>query len=357
VTAVAAGTARHDIRIGLWGATGSGKTTYLGALGLANADPNEAGATWAVRGDDPLSTNTLAEYSGILANKKQFPVATQGNTPLRWVLAGGRRPHAAGRRSAPPRQRTATRLEQIEYHLEMLDLSGLLLDDEIRLNPESLYPPEEENDLAFDLPDPSEQSGAEADVEEALRHLTDCQGILFLFDPLREEAEADAFRYFNTIRAQLEARTAASGRMFGPTLPHHVAVCITKFDDREVLNQALGAEGVAALHERRPPIRIESAVASRYLDMLARNPRSSARLVRDMLRARIRPERAKVFAMSSVGFWLGSDERFDQDDFSNVLLDGGNPTIRGTPRPMNVLEPMVWLASHIRRAELDGLPT
>lgn len=343
---------RFETRIGIWGATGSGKTTYLGALRQAAEQTKRSDVAWSVIGADDVSTAVLTDYSGTLTNERLFPAATFTRVPLRMNLLGSRRPPRPG-------QQSATKGSQVEFGVEMLDMSGQMVDDRTWRDPSILAPAEEEeDDLDFDISDPSDERGPEADLEDVLRHLTDCQGFLLLFDPVQDEKAGDAFRYFNTMMAQIQARTLRAGRMLGAKLPHHVAVCITKFDDREVLCKALSPEELTGLKDVRPPLRIESSTAARYLNLLAQErPNGGARLVRDAIEAYVLPERLKYYATSSVGYWWGPNERFDPHDFTNVLDNGGASTIRSRIRPMNVLEPMVWLASHIRKAQRDGLQT
>jgi hypothetical protein len=350
---------RHPVKIGIWGSTGSGKTTFLGALKLAAEQTNRTDVSWSVVGDDELSTSVLTEYAATLAYKLEFPAATLSSVPLRWNLLGARQSSPGQRRPLAGGPRAGSRPTQVEFALELLDLSGQLLDDQSWSDPSSLSEPVDEgDDLDFDIPDPDDPRGPELELDQAVKHVTDCQGILYLFDPIRDERAGDAYRWFNAIMSQIQQRTLRAGRMLGPKLPHHFAFCVTKFDDPEVLRNALTPGELEDLKGKPPPIKLDAVTASGYIDKLARErPRGTARLVRNAVREAVLPERLKFYATSSVGFWWGPDGRFDPTDFANVLENGGSTTIRGSVRPMNVLEPMVWLASHIRKAEQDGQQT
>src|SRR5882724_1257596 len=89
-------------RIGLWGATQSGKSTFLSALFIA---ATRAAEELRVSGVNDESTDFLIRNTHTLNTQHRFPGATQiGQQELSWILhmsvpnqAGGR-----WRRPAPP---------------------------------------------------------------------------------------------------------------------------------------------------------------------------------------------------------------------------------------------------------------
>jgi hypothetical protein len=58
-------------------------------------------------------------------------------------------------------------------------------------------------------------------------------GIVLCFDPVSEFERGDAFRHTYGVLTQLKSQLGRCG-----SLPHYVAVCITKFDEIRVLESA-----------------------------------------------------------------------------------------------------------------------
>jgi hypothetical protein len=72
-----------------------------------------------------------------------------------------------------------------------------------------------------------------------------------------------------------------------------------------------------------------------------------------VVKNRFAPDRMAYFATSAIGFRPGPDGTVNLDDCSNVELDG-EPKIIGELRPMNVLEPLIWLEDRIRSSRRRG---
>jgi hypothetical protein len=64
-----------------------------------------------------------------------------------------------------------------------------------------------------------------------------------------------------------------------------------------------------------------------------------------------RPERIKYFVTSAVGFYTDPQSRtFNPDDLQNVIPVSGvtdSPQVRGSIRPINIGEPLLWLTQQI----------
>src|SRR4051794_24920510 len=69
----------------MWGAPGSGKTTFLAALSIAL---NRRRDGWKVVGADSGSTQALVKMTTELATDRAFPEATQGLSRYKWFLVG-----------------------------------------------------------------------------------------------------------------------------------------------------------------------------------------------------------------------------------------------------------------------------
>ncbi|MEV7907661.1 hypothetical protein AB0P04_39230, partial [Streptomyces anulatus] len=76
--------ARSDHNIAIWGAPGSGKTTFLAALDIALILKK---GPWRVIGADGPSTDFLIEMTTALSQDQRFPPATGALGHYRWFLS------------------------------------------------------------------------------------------------------------------------------------------------------------------------------------------------------------------------------------------------------------------------------
>ena len=79
------GPSRIMRRIGLWGAPGSGKTTFLAALNVAVL---RGGHNWRIFGVDDEATAFLSESTAMLTERREFPEATTNLEHRSWVMMG-----------------------------------------------------------------------------------------------------------------------------------------------------------------------------------------------------------------------------------------------------------------------------
>ncbi|AEH11668.1 putative ATP-dependent RNA helicase [Candidatus Protofrankia datiscae] len=328
------------MRIGLWGATSSGKTTYLGALKLA-AEQARGRTRWKVTSKDPVALSRLSELAHVLAVKRTFPEGTQHgtNTRLSWSFLGQKQTGPAGGGS------------QVEFALDFLDVSGKLFEDQWTGGDEN---EDGEDELDFDevRGELDHVTGNEAAKEQLVEHLVACDGIIYLFDPVREEENGNSFQYFNQVLDEVVSRTFDNGRLVGNRLPHQLAVCVTKFDDPRVLGRATSRRELEALAETPGQPKIRAGVAFRYFNMLCHErPDNSAQNIRDSIVSNFHRDRVSFHATSSIGFYIGANNRFDPADYANIVSEHGQFRIRTRPQPMNVLEPLVRLVGRIRRTD------
>jgi hypothetical protein len=299
------------MRIGLWGAPGSGKTTFLASLFVAvvrsSRDIN-------IFGNDHESTEFLIENTSRLADVREFPRPTQAERFLSWTIVT--KVEALSR--ARFRTRQAESID-LKLSLDMLDAPG----------------------ARFGLAtDPAE--------DDLTDQLAGCQGILYLFDPATERITGDAYEYFHrTIFALAERR---SRHEIGK-LPHHLAVCITKFDDPFVYGMAKRSGYVSYSEDFSMAPRISDEFAPKFFADLCRQSTSGdADLVDKSINRYFLPERVKYFVTSAIGFHAaGRGGRFREGDIQNTIPsgDGREVKIRGPIRPINVIEPILWLAQSI----------
>ncbi|MFJ5029596.1 hypothetical protein ACIQB5_16045 [Streptomyces sp. NPDC088560] len=302
------------VRIGVWGASGSGKTTFLGAVPIAAMQHQRRGqVNWVVAGMDPSSAEFLQDSVDQLVSEQVFPQATRAQRDLRWSFAGETRP-ARGLRTR----------RRITFALEVLDLPGEAF------NPRS-------NQVSEDL------------HEQAVTHLTSCGGLVYLFDPLLDANQQTAsINYFYGMASQMAARVRDEGRLLGNgRLPHHVAVCITKFDHPDVFEPALRAGWVTQEHVGAVP-RVPDHQAHGFFDWICESFRGgSARLVRDALGNFFHPDRMSFHASSAIGFRLNPNNQFDYRNYVNVEPDGER-ICSSPPTPINVIEPLMTLEEGLR---------
>jgi hypothetical protein len=306
------------ISFGLCGATGGGKTTFLIALSLAVQQAERRGlGQWTMRDGTEQAGRFIQQGQQDLANKT-FPIATGGSgSHYSWEVYGPRRKQLLGLRS-----------KEIRFTLDVDDLPG----------------------AAFKLDDPSFVMPA-----DSLQRLAEADALIFLIDPSREHDRAPGedsnWIYFaNLIRTIVRERgdLLRNGR-----LPHHVVVCVTKFDEPSIFLDAFVQGLVDVLPGQQP--RVPDDRAKEYLDWMcdwvdrARGDGLTRSLL-DLIGGHFVKERIHHFVTSSVGFWMpGGGADCDLDDFQNVARIGGVNHVRGAVNPINVLESLMRLEEGIRK--------
>ncbi|MCT9931458.1 ATP-binding protein [Planotetraspora sp. A-T 1434] len=327
------GSARPSHNIAMWGAPGSGKTTLLASLSIALMRRR---GPWKIIGADDPSAEFLEEKS-LTLSRGEFPQATLDMESYRWVLVG--EPKAPERRrgrlfGGPPKAAPAPRVG-----ISLLDPPGGLYGDR--------------------------GSVSATDQKELLDNLVQSRGIVFLFDPIREFDNGDAFDYLYRALVQLAKQILAGDDHGDGKLPHSLAVCITKFDDRRVL-QTAERDGLLTVDPDDPHgfPRVEPEDAARLFHRLCEVSRSgNADLVVNALDQYFREDRIRFFVTSSIGFYLDPERNvFDARDFQNMVPNvTGNQQglkagaskfrIRGRVHPINVMEPMVWLGEQFYNSQ------
>jgi hypothetical protein len=324
--------APEEIKIGLWGAPQSGKTTFLAALRQARpADP--ADGRWVIHPGNDTTAEVMIHFTRSLVIEHRFPEATAlaATVPLRWRfvgdLAGSRFDRRKLRRRAPVPS---------EFILSVTDVAGSAYAD----------------DLGAGYMPPDVASAASNELATA-------QGLLYFFDPVADRETRDSAEYLNRTIIALSRRMSAENGLVNGYLPHHVAVCITKFDHPAVLREALqhrlvtfGPDGMPWISGKNAETLFNMICEDRFWAW-ERDERdaSSARFIRDELRTRFHPDRIHYFATSAIGFYqppgqdpaTGQPTAFDPDDHTNFYLRDGMPAIRGPITPINVLEPLLTL--------------
>jgi hypothetical protein len=306
------------ISIGLCGATGGGKTTFLIALSLAVQQAGRRNlGQWIMRDGTEQAGKFIQDGQQLLVERKTFPPATgaQG-AHYSWELYGPRRSQLLGLRS-----------KEIRFTLDVDDLPG----------------------AAFKLDDPSF-----AMPPDALQRLAEANALIFLIDPAREhdraQGEESTWSYFvNLIHTVVRER---GDLLRNGLLPHHVVVCVTKFDEPSIFLDAFQA-GLVDIPPSQQP-RVPDDRAKEYLDWMCewvdrKRGDGSTRNLLDLIDGHFIKERIHHFVTSSIGFWMPSGGDCDLDDFQNVAPIAGVNYLRGAVNPINVLESLMKLEEGIRR--------
>jgi hypothetical protein len=284
--------------VALWGAPGSGKTSFLAALSVA---ANRADGNLKIIGGNPESTEYLSQMTNAMIGQRRFPAATAGGQDLSWVIAG------ATERTVGRLFRRRTEKVPFRVRLDLIDAPGRLFRDAV-------------------VDDSPAGTGF---IERIAR----CEGLVYLFDPLGQRE----FQPFQRMLANIAEHCRRIGRLDGPYLPHHLAVCVTKLDDPEVSWRA-ERQGYATL-DLNDPIRSPRVGDDQAEDLLLE---FGGREIRDAVRTYFEPGRVRYFATSAVGF--------PGEEFQGPAPVGeSRRVIRGDVRPINVLESLLWLVERITR--------
>jgi hypothetical protein len=348
--APAPGPVRSLGRIGLWGAPGSGKTTYLAALQIAVNRARDRNLM--IFGVDDSSTDFLVENTATLTQERRFPAATVSQQQLSWVLQL--------ETEVPVRRRFGRQVMTpvpLELNIDLLDAPGREFRSVPGLGDEDggQAAPRAGNALGFDddedEDDGGDAAGSVASEDSLMDSMASCDGLLLLFDPIREWQRGDAYNYFQGTLLRIAQRRMADRTQPGSKLPHYVAVCVTKFDEPDVYRRAR-INGYRTFSTDEPAMfpRVRDEDAEPFFVELCREAsRGDADLVRNALYRYFRPERVRFFVTSAIGFYLGKkSSRFQEQDFQNAVPEpGGQPRIRGSIHPINVVEPLVWLGQSL----------
>ncbi len=307
------GAPRQQRQIALVGSPRSGKTTFLSTLSISLARNAHEG--WSIFPVDDHSAMQLFEWSRALTDKRTFPEATQSIQPLSWVLQGR------------VRRAKRTLLGMREYEAEAR--IGLTLADAPgeRLH-YSWIGTKERSDLIDDI--------ARSD------------GIILLIDPARETETGDTYDFLYAVLAQVMQRVSLLAGDAAVRLPQHMAVCLTKFDDPFVYNEARRM-GFVDYKGGRPgdSPRVSEGDAREFITKFF-STSSYGQTMIPLLESYGNPDRIKYYVTSAIGFYVNPRTRWaDEGDLANVISGDGPLAVRGSLYPINVAEPVLWLCRQL----------
>ncbi|MFE3325927.1 hypothetical protein [Streptomyces sp. NPDC059176] len=312
-----AGDAPGPVRIGLWGAPRSGKTTYLAALPIAAMQYQRHGrGNWVVSGMSKEANDFLVDNVARLTRDRVFPPATTGLQSMSWSFQG----------EEPPSGPFRTRGRDVDFVLEIHDPSGEV--------------------FRRDHPQHA----------QIIDQLARAKGLIYIFDPLGDAQEAtQSLNFFHAALTELNTRIRDSGGHHRNRLPHHVSVCVAKFDHPDVFRPAVEAGWVTQDSVGSQLPRVPAHLAPGFFEWMCNEFRgSTARLVRDALTSFFHPDNITYYASSAIGFRLNPQHVFDYRNYSNVDIVDARPRICTSPEPINVLEPLIDLERRIRTSKRKG---
>jgi hypothetical protein len=299
----------------MWGPPGSGKTTFLAALSVALNRNTDLG--WRIHGWDESSETQLIQMNHQLASGHTFPRGTLGIQEYSWVLGG---PHRHPRKKLFRKSEA----EYVSVRLDLVDAQGEIAGPEMKFT----------------------QRG------ELLDGLVRSRGIVYIFDPMRESDDGDAFDHTFGMLVQLARRMDQQGGWRGGRLPHYLAVCITKFDAPPVRRtaEAMGLT-VPSDDDHGFPRVPDYEARDLFKRLCTVSGTGNAEMVLNSLEQYFDPSRIRYFVTSAIGFYLGRGGIYDEDDPNNLLpmeeidprLGVKRTRIRGAVHPINVVEPVFWL--------------
>lgn len=313
----------QPLRIGIWGSTQSGRTTFLSVLQYIGWASGRGGVQWSVVPGDAETEFLVDERIKYLTAERTFPEATIKPELLSFQLVR-RRPRGRGPVGWLRRERVA----QITMALQ--DRQG--------------------GDYVGDRRQ-----------ENASRYLENSDVLLYFFDPLYDidNPKWHSLDFFTAVEAHLAMSAARGDLLHGRYLPQHIAVCIPKLDDQAVFDIAR-KHGCVETEPATGRPWVPERHARHLFEAICRGQKTfEADFLRTRLRRSFHPERISYHALSSVGFWIPPGGELDPRDVCNVIelpqaADDSNPPprrVRGEIRPVHVLDPLIRL---VERAGIRG---
>ncbi|MEV6653626.1 SAV_2336 N-terminal domain-related protein [Streptomyces sp. NPDC051219] len=300
---------RPGKRVAVLGAAHCGKTTFLAAAWLAAISVPEERGRWNIIARGESDEEFLVQQTRSLTVVRRFPEPTLTPKPFSYVFRAELRGTRTPFRSP----------ERVDFTLDFYDAHG-----------GHFLPRRYGKDPVLDA------------------HLAHSNRILLLVDPFRAPNGDPQASYLAPHLSRLTSEFREHGRLEEGRLPHHVAVCLSKFDHPEVFREARAGNWVGQNEEGDPCVPPEDA--ERFIAWLARKSPDIKEIQR-LVAENFIPERVSWFVLSAIGIHRRKDGSVDLDDCSNQTRDeDGTPMLRGEARPLNVLEPLIALG----RARGDG---
>jgi hypothetical protein len=264
----------------------------------------------------------MMEAFGALGKNSDLPASTVNARDLRWIFSG--------KLQDPETKRTGLHARSwmsrsVQFELDLRDPPGSDYDDGLETE----------------------------EVNESIRKLISADGIIYLFDPIAEGRDEKFETLFLHTLSRLSASSLVKGRI-DRYLPQRLAVCITKFDDQRVFDRAVSAGLVFT--DQAGVLRVPAGAYSRqFFELLCEGSEDSNALhLLQAIRNNFRPKSVQYYVTSALGF-SGDQGRGNSPwpklrRYPNVTDTAGNhQAVREQARPINVIEPLLYLVRQTRR--------
>ncbi|HKP52059.1 MAG TPA: hypothetical protein VJ183_05345 [Chloroflexia bacterium] len=153
--------------------------------------------------------------------------------------------------------------------------------------------------------------------------------IIFLFDATIEGTNDDNYKYLHRwVSLLLKMRNEAAKKAVRGPLKQRLLVRVAKYDDPEVFSRLQSFEGIVDMNSTVPVVR-DPRVAFEFL---------ADEQTKMLIRNNFDPDRVSYEVISACGFYMQPWGGFDPRDYRNVLHSSEGPCLRGSARPINVLE-------------------
>jgi GTPase SAR1 family protein len=312
------------INVALAGPAASGKTTFL--LGILNGSPDaKTYGSWAAI--PPYSSSALAEHLYAAARQHAFPDATTFPTDETWIIAGTYPP-------APPRKGfrlsrgTAPETgREVRFNLQVVDSPGHNL---LTMPTQSIEMLSQSDGLVL-LFDPTlMMPAAELQLTDGTKAAEPMQNYLQRTLP-------------NLLRRQLDQGGSAK-------LPHHLAVCVSKFDDPAVYETARRLGLVDREHDGQPRVASGADAHQLFKALCRTSVEPNDQWLPALIEQYFVRDRISYHVVSSIGFYMDPDRGFVDHDYVNVDARDGRSYIRRLA-PANVWEVLIDLSDAVRRTK------
>ncbi|MGH8908836.1 MAG: hypothetical protein ACRD0K_20670, partial [Egibacteraceae bacterium] len=189
-------------KVTLWGASQSGKTSYLGALGLAALRQDGSEGYWRVTGADEATNDWLIART-LELSERRFPSPNSITDDCRFLFTQDTMSDSSQEFDWQDGE------QRVAFEFRVLDHPGWLL---------------------------NKREERSKEWWEILDHILECDGLAYLYDPQPkgQPLEQRPPLWHLAQRAQETGKADSGGR-----LPHRLAVCVTKFDHPETFKKAL----------------------------------------------------------------------------------------------------------------------
>ncbi|HKP52046.1 MAG TPA: hypothetical protein VJ183_05280 [Chloroflexia bacterium] len=308
-----------DLKIGIIGDTQTGKTTLIGALRIAGTQ-QEDDFKWNIRGLDAEKPNSgafMTTNTGLLLNQ-EFPTpGTVSNSEYAYLMSG-----------KIPKAR-------LNFIMDLLPNNDLPIVRWVRDLVQDTQSAAFKLQL-WDYPGDSIRNNT-GNVQDLIEFFATCDGIVFLFDPHPQYRQNST----TTLDATLDKlfNEAYIGQKLDGDFKfrQYLAVCITKFDEpyihKELVKHRLNGTLRTGLPYPTNPETAFKVLAGDY---------AHGQIATNFPKGRV-----GYFMSSSIGIYMDAKGKYDPTK-ENTYPASSGVRIQCPVRPINVLEPLIWIYSSVQ---------